>query len=123
MMLPKAPRIELPRHIEAIKQRPCFVTHRMASDYEAVDPAHVRSLTMAGMGRKPHDMFVVPLIHSGHERQHQMGERAYWMERLSQNSTLAMEAIAGYSLIEFFMGNFGARTILEAGLVMAEMAE
>lgn len=57
----------------------------------AIEVAHVRSGTGAGMGQKPHDYWTISLCHDCHARQHQMGEQSF--ERFSsiKMMTLAEE--------------------------------
>lgn len=55
----------------------------------AIEVAHVRIGTGAGMGQKPHDFWTISLCHECHARQHQMGEQSF--ERMS---SINMRALA-----------------------------
>lgn len=47
----------------------------------APDIAHVRTATNGAMGRKPSDEWSVPLCRTHHRRAHQIGDRAFEIER------------------------------------------
>lgn len=47
----------------------------------APDVAHVRTPNNAGMGRKPSDEWSVPLCRTHHRRAHQIGDKAFEIER------------------------------------------
>lgn len=47
----------------------------------APDVAHVRTPNNAGMGRKPSDEWSVPLCRTHHRRAHQIGDKAFELER------------------------------------------
>jgi len=46
----------------------------------AIEVAHIRLGTGAGMGQKPHDWFTVSLCKECHQMQHNRGERTFWSE-------------------------------------------
>lgn len=61
-------------HLDATRQCPCVVCHTDV----AIDAAHVRFGSLAGMGRKPPDSEVLPLCRAHHMEQHSVGELSFW---------------------------------------------
>ena len=55
----------------------------------AIEVAHVRKGTGAGIGQKPHDFWTISLCHECHARQHQMGEQSF-----EQFHSISMKALA-----------------------------
>ena len=68
------PRTVWPRHRRWVKSHACCVPHCQAV---SVDFAHLRSVTNAGMGQKPHDAFGVSLCRLHHIEQHRLGVVAF----------------------------------------------
>lgn len=67
-------------HLAFIRQLPCLITGAVGD----VEAAHVR-LSMSAWGKdnagtsaRPSDMWTVPLSHSAHREQHDMGELKFW---------------------------------------------
>lgn len=84
MMLPKRiakepkreSRWRSPAHCNFVRSHACSVCARMT----AIEVAHIRLGTGAGMGQKPHDWFTVSLCKDCHQLQHSLGERTFWVE-------------------------------------------
>lgn len=77
--LGRKPRIEEPKHLEAIRQLPCLICGLDAG----CEAAHVRlgggpGKPNPGMQQKPDDKFTVPLCINCHREQHSMGEEKFW---------------------------------------------
>ena len=64
-----------------------ILAFRYGSGNETVDPAHFRWGTDGGMGVKPSDNFVNPLIHSEHLKQGD-GEVSYWLEVVNEDPAI-----------------------------------
>ncbi|MFG1410328.1 hypothetical protein V5G24_04365 [Xanthobacter sp. VTT E-85241] len=69
-------------HLAFIRQLPCLITGAVGD----VEAAHVR-LSMSAWGKdnagtsaRPSDMWTVPLSHSAHRDQHDMGELKFWTD-------------------------------------------
>ncbi len=71
-----------------VREQPCIVTGATPCD-----PAHVRWGLGGGMGLKPEDNRVVPLVHELHARQHQIGELRFWMEQAQRHPEFLMRLI------------------------------
>lgn len=65
-----------PVYLKWVRERPC-VRCEAPPPSEA---AHVRMGNGGGMGLKPSDYRTVPLCHTCHALQHQIGERAFWWQ-------------------------------------------
>lgn len=72
----KAEKIRDKEHTAFVKTLPCL---KCGSNHN-IDPAHVRKGTDGGMGTKPSDCYVVPLCHTDHAIQHQIGELSFWID-------------------------------------------
>lgn len=57
----------------------------------APDVAHVRTPSNGGMGRKPSDEWSVPLCRTHHRRAHQIGDKAFELERGINLAARALE--------------------------------
>ncbi|GLT02825.1 hypothetical protein GCM10007897_42490 [Sphingobium jiangsuense] len=55
----------------------------------AIEVAHVRTGTGAGMGQKPHDYWTISLCRDCHARQHQVGETTF-----ERNNRINMKELA-----------------------------
>lgn len=88
-----------PAYLKALRDQPCIVTGRRATEDESVVPAHLRCAS-GGMGLKPDDRHVLPLLNSEHQEQHRTGELPYWRERIADDpvllKTLLRLAARGY---------------------------
>lgn len=69
----RASRWKSPAHCNFVRGHACSVCGSM----QAIEVAHVRIGTGAGMGQKPDDFYTVSLCHECHARQH-TGERTFW---------------------------------------------
>lgn len=63
-----------PAHCNFVRSHACAVCARQS----AIEVAHIRIGTGAGMGQKPHDWFTVSLCKPCHQLQHSCGERTFW---------------------------------------------
>lgn len=80
----KTPKIRSEKHRRFVASLPCCVCG--ASDVQA---AHIRSNTGGGMSLKPGDDWCVPLCCRCHAKQHKVGEREFWGDRLDDAKGLA----------------------------------
>ena len=62
------------KHCNYVRSHACAKCHSQA----AIEVAHVRLGSGAGMGQKPHDYLTVSLCKECHQRQHSEGERTFW---------------------------------------------
>ena len=67
-----------------VRTQPCIVTHSIATEYLAIDPAHLRKYADGGAGSKPSDQYIFPLRHDLHKLQHNIGEVTFW-QRVFRN--------------------------------------
>ena len=78
--IPKAPkrstRWRSQKHLNHVRSFACSVCHSTA----AIEVAHVRIGSGAGMGQKPDDWRTVSLCKPCHQEQH-TGERTFWKDR------------------------------------------
>lgn len=107
--LPKKPkrdsRFKSQAHLNFVRGHACSVCRSTV----AIEVAHVRLGSGAGMGRKPDDWRTVSLCKDCHQRQHNVGEATFW-----ENATTAdVDA-----LIEAF-----CRASPKAGEIRAHRAE
>ncbi len=58
---------------------------------QAIEVAHVRIGTGAGIAQKPDDWHTVSLCKQCHQRQHQVGERTFWASAAIDPNALANE--------------------------------
>jgi hypothetical protein len=63
-------------HCNFIRSFACSVCHSTA----AIEVAHVRKGSGAGIGQKPDDWRTVPLCRDHHAMQHTIGEGPFWAE-------------------------------------------
>ena len=61
-------------HCNFVRSHACSMCQSTA----AIEVAHVRFGSGAGMGQKPDDFMTVSLCHDCHARQHREGERTFW---------------------------------------------
>lgn len=84
-MLQKERKIKSEKHRRFIASLECCVS---VEKYQ-IQAAHIRTGTGGGMGLKPCDSWCIPLSVDEHHKQHQIGERQYWGDRLELVKTLA----------------------------------
>lgn len=76
--IPKKPKHESrwrsQAHCNFVRSHACSVCFSTA----AIEVAHVRMGSGAGIGQKPDDWRTVSLCHDCHSRQHQVGEPTFW---------------------------------------------
>lgn len=92
LMLPKSPRVELPRHLDRIREMSCLIC-RKAPPSEA---SHLRMGLGGGVGMKPHDYWTLPLCHSCHDKAGK-NERAFWAAQLSINKELLVRVLRAFA--------------------------
>lgn len=90
LMLPKSPRVELPRHLARIRAMNCIFCDAPPPS----EPAHFRA-GLTGMGRKPDDTLTFPMCHRHHDEQtlSKRGELGWWLDQLSARPDLLIRAI------------------------------
>lgn len=76
--IPRAPKRESrwrsQAHCNFVRSHACSVCGSVV----AIEVAHVRLGSGAGMAQKPHDWSTVSLCKECHQRQHSVGERTFW---------------------------------------------
>jgi len=96
MMFPKHKRIRDRAWLDKVRDYPCLVTGATPCE-----PAHVRVGLGGGMGLKPDDNRVVPLVHELHARQHQIGELRFWQEQARENPHFLIKLILYWAEKEY----------------------
>lgn len=94
LMLPKSPRIELPRHLERVRDMRCLATGQTPCD-----PHHLL-MGWNRKGEKPHDFWTIPLIHSEHMFLHDNkngGEKWYLRNLLNKDDVLLRDVWRAYA--------------------------
>lgn len=76
-----------PAHCNFVRSHACSV----CSSQIAIEVAHVRLGTGAGMGQKPHDWHTVSLCRDCHATQHTIGEKTFWTQAKIDPIRLAEE--------------------------------
>lgn len=74
-------------HCNFVRSHVCSVCHATA----AIEVAHVRIGSGAGMGQKPDDFYTVSLCRDCHQKQHCIGERTFW-KQAGQDVSLLIDA-------------------------------
>lgn len=91
--IPKQPKRESrwrsPAHRKFVTKHSCSVCGTMT----AIEAAHIRMGSGAGMGQKPHDWLTVSLCKECHQTQHTIGEPTFWARAMIDPIKLA-EAFA-----------------------------
>lgn len=64
-------------HLNFVRSHACSVCLSTA----AIEVAHVRIGSGAGMGQRPHDFYTVSLCRDCHREQHTVGEKTFWASR------------------------------------------
>lgn len=85
MFKPKKFRCE--KYRKWIRTLPCLVT----KTHHESQCAHIRHGTGGGMGLKPSDDWCVPLHWREHILQHEIGEQAYWEDKLDKAKDVAQK--------------------------------
>lgn len=85
-------------HCNFVRSHACSVCHST----EAIEVAHVRMGSGAGMGQKPDDWRTVSLCRKCHAEQHRIGEDSFWGEWWSDDGTHGWDRGNPYELIEAF---------------------
>ena len=95
MLLPKQPRIELPRHLERIRSLPCLICGRMAPSVAA----HFRLGLGGGTAMKPHDYWTLPLCPTHHDEQSlcKSGELGFWRKYLAIDKQLVVKVMRAFA--------------------------
>lgn len=91
-----------PEYLEHIKEQPCIITGQRATDWLAIDPAHIGT---AGRGLKSPDSEVFPLRHDLHTLSHSKGEMTFYREHLPDDVLrAALRALAREKYAEWKEG-------------------
>lgn len=78
-----------PKRLARIREMPCLLCNAPPPS----EACHIRMGLAGGMGLKPPDDLTVPLCHGHHRGQHQLGERRFWVSRLSVDDVLLTKAL------------------------------
>jgi hypothetical protein len=107
--LPKKPkrdgRFRSQRHLNHVRGHACVVCDASAP----IEVAHVRIGSGAGMGQKPHDYLTVSLCKQCHQRQHNVGEVAFWADAWHNGLSVSAD-----DLIDEFIRTSPVRAEIEA---------
>lgn len=76
------------KYLDWVREQPCIVTGA-----SPCDPAHIRWGLGGGMGLKPDDSRVLPLVHQLHQEQHQIGEVRFWLKQANEHPEFLMESL------------------------------
>lgn len=98
LLLPKSPRIELPRHLAYIRTLPCIFCDAPPPS----EAAHFRA-GLTGMGTKPHDFYTFPMCFRHHKEQTEskLGELGWWLDQLSARPDLLVKAIRSWAKSQY----------------------
>lgn len=94
-------------HCNFVRSHACSVCGSMA----AIEVAHIRNGSGAGVGQKPDDWRAVSLCRDCHSLQHRYGETTFWRGRLIDPEALIAEFIKA------------SPRRMEIGVVMAQRAD
>ena len=86
------------KYLDLVRGEPCIITGETPCD-----PAHIRYGLGGGMGLKPPDNRVLPVVHQLHQRQHQIGEIRFWVEQATEHPDFLMRILI--ELAEFRYDN------------------
>lgn len=75
-------------YLNHVRTLPCIISGHRGED---VDPAHIRRLGGGGLSVKPPDNCVLPLKNELHRLQHNIGEKRFWREQITD--ALLFEAL------------------------------
>lgn len=89
----KTPVIRNPKWLKRVSDMDCVLSNTPGPN----DPAHIRYGLEGGMGMKPGDDLVLPLTHTLHQVQHNIGEVKFWVRYLPQNPDLLMKCVKAYA--------------------------
>tara|TARA_R100001244_G_scaffold106318_1_gene78881 strand:+ start:4005 stop:4298 length:294 start_codon:yes stop_codon:yes gene_type:complete len=84
------------KYLDWVRERPCIVTGS-----SPCDPAHIRFGGGGGMGLKPDDNRVLPLVHQLHQEQHQIGEVRFWLEQANEHPEFLMESLLKAAQLDY----------------------
>ena len=76
------------KYLDSVREQPCIIT-----GLTPCDPAHIRWGLGGGMGLKPDDNRVLPLVHQLHQEQHQIGEKRFWLEQANKHPEFLMSIL------------------------------
>ena len=85
LMLPKREVLRDPAYLDYVRGLPCIITGQ-----SPCDPHHLK-MGWFTKGRKPPDDWVVPLIHSEHDKLHRMSDVAYWRDVFARDKQFVAE--------------------------------
>lgn len=77
-LLPKTKRIRDRKYLDSYDGTSCFTCG--ANDGTVVG-GHIRSGLAGGMGLKPSDNETIGMCHRCHAKQHEIGEKKFWLEK------------------------------------------
>ena len=102
MLLPKHKRIRDRAWLDEVRNQPCIVTGATPCE-----PAHIRFGLGGGMGLKPGDNRVVPLVPQLHRLQHDIGEISFWNKQANQDVGLIMRLLLEVAELRYDRRNQG----------------
>jgi len=76
------------KYLDSLREEPCIIT-----GLTPCEPAHIRWGMGGGMGLKPDDSRTVPLVPQLHRRQHQIGEKRFWLEQANKHPEFLMSIL------------------------------
>lgn len=91
-MFPKSEIIRDRAWLDKVREMPCVVSGWTGG----CDPAHIRHGFNA-VAMKPSDNRVLPLRPDLHQRQHEIGEKAFWFEAMHTNRDFMMDCVVAYA--------------------------
>ena len=89
-------------YLDSLREQPCVITR-----LTPCDPAHIRWGLCGGMGLKPDDNRVLPLVHQLHQEQHQIGEVRFWQKQANEHPEFLMESLIELAKMRYLRWNGG----------------
>ena len=102
-MTQKSPPLRDKKYLKYLRNQPCVVTGRRATDSESVVACHIRAGHGGGMGLKPGDDCTLPMLASVHRLQHSMGEVAFWRKHIPAD--ILMRAVVAWAKARYLGRN------------------
>jgi hypothetical protein len=96
MLFPKHNRIRDRAWLDEVRDQPCIVTGATPCE-----PAHIRYGLAGGMGLKPDDNLVVPLVPELHRLQHEIGELSFWNKQVQKDPGLIMRLLKEVATLRY----------------------
>ena len=84
------------KYLDSVREQPCIITGS-----SPCDPAHIRWGMGGGMGLKPDDNRVLPIVHQLHQHQHQIGEIRFWLQQANEHPEFLMNSLIELAKLKY----------------------